>query len=238
MKKFEFIPPEDESTREALKEYLYGHVSGGKRERFAEVLPMRTRHVTVVLEDIYQAHNASAVVRSCDLFGVQELHVIEHRNRFALNPSVSVGASKWVTLTRWNERQENNAAQCLNGLKEKGYRIVATTPHSDDVLLENLSIDKPLALVFGNEETGLSETAIKMADEFVKIPMVGFTESFNISVSVAITLYDVMRRVWRSEIDWHLSDEEQKELELLWIQKTLPRFPQLVQTFMSEKFQP
>jgi tRNA (guanosine-2'-O-)-methyltransferase len=227
--------PEDPGTRDALIKYLTGFVTENKMSKFRAVLPHRTRHITLALEDIYQPHNASATVRSADLFGIQDLHVIENRNRYTLSPGVSVGASKWVTIRRYNKRGEDNTGACIDDLRERGYRIVATSPHRDEVLLHDLPIDKPLALLFGTEETGLSPTALEMADEFVKIPQVGFTESFNISVSVAVTLYDLTMRLRDSAIDWRLSEVEQQDLLLVWIQKTLARFPQLVKSFLAER---
>lgn len=229
------ILPEDPAVRRALIDYLREFVTENKMEIFSAVLPTRTRHITIALEDIHQPHNASATVRSCDLFGIQDLHVIENRNRYTLSPGVSVGASKWVTMRRYSERGADNTAACIDSLRASGYRIVATTPHKNDVLLPDLPIDQPLALLFGTEETGLSERALEMADEFVKIPQVGFTESFNISVSVALVLYELTQRLWKSEIKWHLGDEEQKILLLTWMQKTLARFPQLVKAFFEEE---
>jgi tRNA (guanosine-2'-O-)-methyltransferase len=225
--------PEDPALRKALIKHLEEFLTENKRQRFDEVLPNRTRHVTVVVEDIYQPHNASATMRSCDLFGIQDLHVIENHHRYSLNPGVSVGASKWVTLHRWNQRGEDNTMLCLDDLKSKGYRVVATTPHENDILLPDLPVDQPFALVFGTEQTGLSQRAIDLADDFVKIPMVGFTESFNISVSVALCLYDVMHRLWRSEIDWKIPPEEHDELRLTWLQKAINKSPALIRDFLA-----
>lgn len=228
------ILPESPETRRQLIGYLGDFVTENKMEKFSRVLPTRTRHITIALEDIYQPHNASATVRTCDLFGIQDLHVIENRNHYTLSPGVSVGASKWVTLHRYNQRGEDNTSACIMGLKEAGYRIVATTPHHDEVLLHDLPVDRPLALLFGTEETGLSDRALEQAEEYVKIPQVGFTESFNISVSVALVLYELTQRLRASDVDWRLSEEEQEILLLTWMQKTLSRFPQLVHNFLEE----
>lgn len=225
--------PTDPALRRALANHLEQFITENKRQRFEEVVANRTRHVTVVVEDIYQPHNASAAVRTCDLFGVQDLHVIENKHRYSLNPGVSVGASKWVTLHRWNQRGEDNTKRCFDDLKAKGFRVVATMPNEHDILLPDLPIDKPLALVFGTEQTGLSPRAAELADDFVKIPMVGFTESFNISVSVALCLYDVMHRLWRSEIDWRIPTDEHDELRLEWLQKAIAKSPALIQDFLA-----
>lgn len=225
---------ENEIRRE-LMEYLAGFVTENKLRKFDDVLASRTRHVTVVLEDIFQPHNASAVMRSCDLFGVQDVHVIENTNRFTVNPGVTVGATKWLNLHRHRQRGADNTTACLTSLKEQGFRIVATTPHRNDVQLPDLPIDKPFALIYGTEETGLSETALNLADEFVKIPQVGFTESFNISVSVALSLYDVMQRIWRSDLDWHLREEERRELRDAWVKKVLSRHQALAKRFFADR---
>ncbi len=212
----------DTATLVALTEYLSGFITENKGQRFDEVLAQRTRHIVVALEDIYQPHNASATVRSCDCFGIQELHVIENRNRYTINPSITLGSSKWVELHRWNTPEHDNTTSCLSGLKQRGYRLVATTPHTDN-LLPDLDIQEPVALLFGTEETGLTDTALELADERVRIPMYGFTESFNISVSVALTLHDVITRMHRSELDWGLSERDRQEIRYRWVKKVLKK---------------
>ncbi len=224
----------DRETKIQLTEYLGTFITDHKKMRFEEVLAWRTRHITVVLEDIYQPHNASATIRSCDCFGVQDLHVIENRNRYTLSPGVSVGASKWVTLHRHNRRDRENTTSCLQQLRESGYRLIATTPHREDKLLHELPVDEPLALLFGTEETGLSDTALEMADEYLRIPMFGFTESFNISVSVALTLYELTKRLHGTEVNWRLSEEEIIDLRLAWSRKVVSRFRQLEEKFFQE----
>ncbi len=181
-----------------------------------EVLAQRTRHLTVVLEDIYQPHNASAVLRSCDCMGVQDVHIIENKNKYELNPGIELGSAKWLNLTKYN-KDENNTATCLQSLKDKGYRIVATTPHTRSCSISELPIDNKIALVMGTEMSGISSTVEEMADDFVVIPMFGFTESFNISVSTAICLYELMKRIRSSEIKWQLSHEEHEQILLQWM---------------------
>lgn len=225
----------DTKTRQELMDYLSGFITENKLAKFEEVLASRTRYVTVALENIFQPHNASAVMRSCDLFGVQDVHIIENSNRFTVNPGVTVGSSKWLNLHRYNNREQDNTAPCLLGLKEQGYTIVATTPHQDDVLLRDLPVDEPIALVYGTEETGLSETALELADVYMKIPQVGFTESFNISVSVALSLYDIVERVRASDVAWQLSEEEKTELRLAWMRKVVKRFRNLEDRFFENR---
>ncbi len=219
--------------KQQLVEYLSGFVTGNKLAKFDEVLNRRTRHVTVALEDIYLPHNASAVIRSCDLFGIQDVHVIENRNRYTINPGVTLGSSKWINLNHYNSPDTDNSTACITCLKSKGYRIIATSPHRDDRLLSELPVDHKFALLFGTEETGLTEKALEMADEFIRIPMFGFTESFNISVSVAICLYDVITRLRASDLEIGLSDEEKLELKLVWLRKSLRRHKLLEKKFLE-----
>ncbi len=201
-------------------QHLLSFVSENKQQKFEEVLEQRTRHVTVVLEDIFQPHNASAVLRSCDCFGVQDVHIIENRNKYNVNPHIAVGSAKWLNLNYHNQ-QEDNTIACINSLKEKGYTIVATTPHKDDVLLPELPIDKPVALMFGTELEGLTDTALAHADTYMRIPMYGFTESFNISVSAALCLQSITERMRNSDINWQLTDEEKDEIKLEWAKKVI-----------------
>lgn len=195
--------------------HLQQFVSEHKLELFEKVLNKRTRHLTVAIEDVYQSHNASAVLRSCDCFGVQDVHVIENRNEYNVNKDVALGSSKWLSLHRYNEG-ENNTLKCINTLKKKGYKVVATTPHTNDVLLDDLSLDEPIALLFGTEKEGLSNLALEEADVFMKIPMYGFTESFNISVSAALCLHTLSEKIRNSDLKWQLNEEEKETIRLEW----------------------
>ena len=194
-----------------------------RRERIAAVLAERTRYLTVVLEDIQQPNNISAAIRSVEACGVQEVSVIEQRHEYAVNISITKGASEWVDIVRYNTPEINNTELCYAALRARGYTIVATTPHPRGYTLPALPIEKPLALIFGTEETGLSEYAIEHADAHVTIPMCGFTQSFNISVSVALCVYDLMARIRASNISWRLSSHEAELLELEWLERYLAR---------------
>lgn len=206
-------------TDEELYAQLTAFISDNKRALFDRIAPTRMRHVTVVLEDIYQSHNASAVVRTCDLLGVQDIHIIENRNAYTLNPDVTLGSSKWVDMHRWRERADNTM-ECVRSLKAKGYRIAATSPHGDSVELKDLDLSTPIAFCFGTELEGLSKELLAAADTRVRIPMHGFTESYNISVSAAIVLFNVTERLRASEVRWQLSDSEIIKLKLDWARKT------------------
>lgn len=211
---------ENEKYRQELLVYLLGFISENKRKKFDQVLQNRTRYLTIVLEDIFQPHNASAVLRSCDCFGIQDVHIIENANRYQVNPDVALGSSKWLSLYRYNLTAQNTAA-CLEGLKMQGYRIVAASPHESGYNLNELPIDQKTALVFGTEMHGLSDVALRMSDCFVKIPMYGFTESFNISVSAALCLYHLSEKLRNSDINWQLSPEEECRIKLGWAKQVL-----------------
>ena len=203
--------------KEQLYEALAEFFSENKRRLLDQNIQNRTKHLTLVMEDIFQSQNASAVLRTADCFGIQDVHIIENQYEYTLNPDVALGSSKWVNYYRYNKKDENNTLLAYDDLRKKGYKIIATLPHENDVMLQDLDITEPIALVFGTEKTGLTETAIKHADGFVKIPMYGFTESFNISVSAALCSFYLTEKIRNTEgIDWKLSPEQQVEQKLYW----------------------
>jgi tRNA (guanosine-2'-O-)-methyltransferase len=214
-------------------EFLKQFLTEERWEKFNEVIAWRTRFITIVLEDIYQSQNASAVLRTCDLTGIQDLHVIENVNPYDINPDVTLGSNKWINLFRYN-KQQDNTLETFDILRNRGYKIVATSPHKSQHLLETLPLDKPIALVLGNELTGLSDTALNQADAFVRIPMHGFTESFNISVSAALLLYNLTNRLRQSNADWQLSPEEKTDIMIEWCMRTLPKSELIAERFFSE----
>ncbi|MDX1314533.1 MAG: RNA methyltransferase, partial [Eudoraea sp.] len=219
--------------RKDLIEYLSGFVSENRFELFQKIVARRTRYITLVLEDIYQSQNASAVLRTADCFGIQDVHIIENSNKYDVNPDVALGSDKWLTMHKYNST-EHNTLEAFNELRDRGYRIVATTPHNNDVELGNFDLSKgKAAFVFGTELRGLSDTAIKNADEYLKIPMYGFTESFNISVSAAIISHHLSGKLYKSGIDWMLSDTEKEDLILNWLRKTIKSSALLEKQFME-----
>ena len=196
--------------------FLENILTENRKERFLEVLKNRTNHFTVAIEDVFQLHNTSAVMRSCEVFGIQQLNVVEEKYGKNIDKEIAMGAQKWVDVNRF-ESIEN----CIETLKNKGYQIIATTPHKEDCLLENFDITKPSALFFGTEKEGLSQEVLNAADGYLKIPMVGFTESLNISVSAAIIIQNLMNRLHRSDINWQLTDEQILEKRLQWAKNTI-----------------
>ena len=211
-------------------EVLSPFVTDHKKELMNQVLSQRTRHITLLLEEIFQPHNASAALRSCDCFGIQDIHVVEARNRYSPSKEVDMGSSKWLTLHRY----KTDIDDAVSTLKNRGYTIVATTPHADGFTPETLPLDKPIALAFGTELEGLSDRAIELADSYLTIPMYGFTESFNISVSVAIILNRLVERLRASDgIEWNLSEEEKRNLTLEWYKKVIKRSDQIEKVMFS-----
>ena len=213
-----------------LLQHLEGYLTERRIEKFAKVLSQRTKHFTVATEDVYQLHNTSAVMRSCDVFGIQELHIIEEQNSKDIDREIAMGAQKWVDLNRYHSVKE-----ALKYIKNKGYQIVATTPHKNDSVLADFDVTKKSCFFFGRETEGLSQEVIDEADCFLKIPMVGFTESLNISVSAAIILQDVTTKLKTSDVAWELTQEEQLEKRLDWCKKTIKSYEQVIERFYEDK---
>ncbi|GMQ23891.1 RNA methyltransferase [Algoriphagus sp. oki45] len=200
-----------------LLNYLGQFITDHKKEVMEKVLSQRTRFITVVLEDIFKPHNASAVLRTCDCFGVQDIHVIEKTNQYKINPYVTRGASQWVDLYKYFEKDGSSVKSCFQHLKKHGYRIAATTPAEGAISIHDLEPDQKLALVFGNEHEGISQEVKEEADLLVHIPMLGFTDSFNISVSASIFLFDLIKKAQKYEhADFFLSEKEKEEIRIKW----------------------
>ncbi|MCL6294466.1 TrmH family RNA methyltransferase [Jejuia spongiicola] len=211
-----------------LLEHLESYLTESRKARFDAVLSQRTKHFTVATEDVYQLHNTSAVIRSCDVFGIQEVNIVEERNSKRIDREIAMGAQKWVDVNRFHSVKD-----CLKDLKQKGYQIVATTPHKDDGLLDAFDVTKKSCFFFGRETEGLSEEVIEQADCFLKIPMVGFTESLNISVSAAIILQHVTTKLKLTNIDWQLTKEEMLIKRLDWCKKTIKSYDEIVERFYN-----
>ena len=210
----------------ALIERLERFVTEERRARLQTVLDNRTRHVTVVLEDLYQTQNISAVMRSCECYGVQDAYIVENRNTFEVHKDISMGADKWLTLHRY-PHSEHNVGQCIDDLHARGYTVIATLPDERRTTIMDLPVERKTAFLFGTELTGLSEEAVRLADGAALIPMYGFTESFNISNSAAIILSHFTERLRHSNVRWQLTPEERNELYFSWLQKSVPN-PELL----------
>ena len=223
----------DEQLRDQLIGYLSGFATHKRIQTFERALENRTRYFCVALENIFQPHNASAVLRSMDCFGIQDAHIIENDYEYRVNPDVALGASKWLTLIRYNTRP-HNTDEAISSLRTLGYRIVATTPHSRDVCLSDFDLHcGKAAFFFGTELEGLSDVVMENADAFLRIPLYGFTESLNISVSAAIVFHDLVGRLKRSGLTWGLSESEKQDLRLQWLKQSVKHSHLLVKRFME-----
>ncbi len=209
-----------------LLNYLENFISEERKERFLEVLEERTKFLTVAIEDVYQMHNTSAVLRSCEIFGIQEAHVIQARNRKVLDKNIAMGAEKWVDVHSYS-----TTTDCIETLRNKGYQIIATSPHKEDCLLHDFKIEQKTALFFGTERDGLSDEVLSKADGFLKIPMSGFTESFNISVSAAIILQHLSIQLKKSDFNWKLTEEEKLEKKLDWTKKSIKSIDDILERY-------
>ncbi len=220
--------------KKGLLDFLMQYVSDARKNTFDRVIANRTRYVTVVLENIFQPHNASAVLRTCDLMGVQDVHIIDDKIPYRVNPDVALGSSKWLNLYHYSEA-EDNTLHTFDKLRRQGYKIVATTPHKDDYDLDQLPLDNKVALVFGTELKGLSPEALQHADMYVKIPMYGFTESFNISVSAAIILHHLVEKIRRKDVRWELLPEEKTDILLQWAKNSIKMSKELEAHYFQHK---
>ncbi len=214
-------------------EYLTSFVTENRRNLFDNILTNRTEHFTVVLENIYQKHNTSAVVRSCDIFGIQKVSVIEKNYSSYVSNQVAKGAQKWLDITKYRKEQDPTKA-CIGNLRKQGYQIIATSPHNESCYLEDFDISKKSAFVFGVEKEGVSNEVMEHADGFLKIPMVGFTESLNISVAVAIILQNLTTRLRNSDIDWQLSEEEKFNKKIQWMEKSIKSLNQIKDRYLID----
>jgi tRNA (guanosine-2'-O-)-methyltransferase len=218
--------------KKLLTEHLLGFISDNRKNRFDDVIGQRTGHLRVVIENVFQGHNASAVVRSCDCFGVQHVHFIENHNNLRINDDIALGSFAWLSIHRHRGGNQNTVT-AISEIRKLGYRIVAAAPDAKKNIAD-LNIQKPIALVFGTEAEGLSSNATESADEIVTIPMQGFTESFNVSVSAAICMYELTSRIRRSDLAWQLGDEEREEVYFQWLMNSIECSEEIARRFLSD----
>jgi tRNA (guanosine-2'-O-)-methyltransferase len=210
---------EEKDKNKLLSEYLSRFVSEHKNAFVERVLDQRTRHITMVLEDIYQSQNASAVIRTCECMGIQDVHIIENDSKYTVNRRVLKGSYKWVDLIRHRGKHKNNTEVCFERLRANGYKIAATDPSPDGISIHELPVENKIAIVMGNELHGTSSFALEDADMKINSPMYGFTESLNISVSAAICLNALVPALRKSEVPWQLTQQEKDDIRLGWLRK-------------------
>lgn len=214
---------------QVLLKYLEGFISEKRKRRFISILAKRTKFLTVAIEDVRHLHNTSAIVRSCDSFGIQEVHSIESGPRKRLDKNIAMGAQKWVDVYH-----HSTAKNALQDLKSKGYQIVATSPHKNQLMLDDFRVKEKTALFFGAEKNGLSPTIMENADTYLTIPMYGFTESLNISVSASIVLQRLSTELRKSNLNWQLTHEEMLSKRLDWTKKSIKGVDDILNRFYLE----
>jgi tRNA (guanosine-2'-O-)-methyltransferase len=219
----------DMHRKKELIEYLSQRITHDRRIKMDQAIPYRTRYVTLLLEDIFQQHNASAIIRSAECLGVQDLHIIQDKFNFSVTAGVAMGSSKWIDMHRYGSTQH-----AFEELRNKGYKIIVTSPNTD-TYLEDLPLDYKIALIFGTENVGVSEYALSNADQLIKIPMFGFTQSYNVSVSVALCLYDIIPKLHNSSISWQLSEEEQLDVMLTWLRRSIRGWQEFERIFYEQQ---
>ena len=219
---------------EGLYKVLSEHLTPRKRELFDSIASLRTRHLTLVLEDVYQAHNSSAVLRSMESWGIQDIYAIENTNPFHMHRRIAKGAFDWLTIHQFHEHK-NNTLACIQDLKSKGYKVVATALHENAIPLEELDITQKTAIVMGTELSGVSSTILEQADENVVIPMHGFTESLNVSVAASVIMQHLSNKLRKSNIPWQLTQEEQLELKIEWAKQSIHWSKHLVEMYENRE---
>ena len=220
------------SLNKKLINHLNEFIVNERRELFEKKIQERTKHITIILENIYQGRNISASIRSADCFGIQDVHIIENNNLFNQDTSVSIGSEKWISLYRYNKKKQNTK-DTINKLKRDGYKIIVTTPHEKAKTLYDLNVSNKNALLFGSEGDGCSEIALNMADEKIKIPSYGFSESFNISVSVALCLQHLTYKLRKSKFNWKLTNKEKEKIILQWLKKSVNSSKKIEELFIN-----
>ena len=215
-----------------LSEYLQSLLTPRRRARFEEVLARRSRRVAVILENVAKSHNFSAVLRSCDCFGVQDVWVADTDETFDVNRQVTLGADKWVTVHQFSGRSA--LQDCVSEVRDGGYEVLVTSPHGESRPMADVDVTRPTALIFGSEQFGVSEEAEALADGRVHIPMYGFTESLNVSVAAAVSLSDLARRV-RQTPDWQLSDADKSKLRLAWARRSITSVEEIEQRWRDAR---
>jgi len=215
-----------------LQEF-YKIITPNKVNMFERIAPQRTKHIVVALENIQQDHNASAIMRTMDCLGFQELHLIEKNNNYQFQRDIALGAARWLDVVQ-HQQEPEPVMDSIAHLRQKGYQIVATSPHMKASTPQSIDLSQPIALFFGAEKHGISEELSANADTFLHIPMHGFTESFNLSVSAALVLSALRTRLEASKIDWLLSEQQSTALKIAWCERILNGGPQLAQKFREE----
>ena len=213
----------EEWLRERL-DYLTKFITDERREVLERTVNSRTHYMRILTENMFHPQNASAIMRHCEAFGIQQIHTVEDRCKF--DPSVNIvrGTQKWVDV-----EHHDTTAEALAALKAEGYRIVATTPHRCSATPETFDVTKgTFALVFGTEHAGISDEVIAAADDFLMIPMCGMVESLNVSASAAILIYMLSERIRQTVDGWQLTEEQKLKLLTRWTMSSVRDYERIL----------
>jgi tRNA (guanosine-2'-O-)-methyltransferase len=222
-----------DSDKQAILSHFQQFLTENRIDLFERKVLERSRHFTLVLEDLFHPHNASAILRTCDCLGIQDVHMIENNHQFKNEKDISLGSRKWLSVHRYNDTRKD-VPTCIEQLKAKGYTVAVLNPHHDDISIDTYPIDQKTAFILGAEKTGLTDYSLKHADIHIKVPMYGFTESYNVSVTAALTMYDVMKRMRSSALPWQLSEDEQWEVKLAWTLRSIRSSRDLIKDFLAK----
>ncbi len=203
-----------------LRNKLRTLVTENKVQLIEEKLEHRSRYISFVFEHFYHHHNVDAAMRSIECCGFQDVHIIDNK-KYDDSLTITKGADYWLSENHYKEPGANNTQMCFEALKVQGYTLVGTTPHQKAYTVSELPLDTKVAIIFGNERLGISDYALEHVDTYVTIPMYGFTQSYNASVSAAIVAYELRKRLQHLPINWHISPEEKLELELTWLKRII-----------------
>ena len=213
----------EEWLRERL-DYLTKFITDERREVLQRTVDSRTHYMRILTENMFHPQNASAIMRHCEAFGIQQIHTVEDRCKF--DPSVNIvrGTQKWVDV-----EHHDTTAEALATLKAEGYRIVATTPHRCSATPETFDVTRgKFALVFGTEHAGISDEVIAAADDFLMIPMCGMVESLNVSASAAILIYMLSERIRQTVDGWQLTEAEKLKLLTRWTMSSVRDYERIL----------
>lgn len=220
-------------TEQLVLEHLGQFVSSHKKQGVEKVLELRTIQITVILEDIFQSQNASAAIRTCECMGLHHVHIVENISKYSINPRVLKGANKWMNIYQYTSKTENNTLSCFKKLWSDGYKILVTDPSDDGMSIHDIDVTQgKFALLFGNELRGASREALTHCDQKIKIPMYGFTESLNISVSVAMCLGALVTKMRLHGVNTSLDHSEKDKIRLNWYRKIVRKSELIEREFL------
>lgn len=205
------LPPES-AYPEGAWTTLEPYMTPARRQRMEQVAAVRTRRIRLVIQDVHQPHNVSACMRSAEAFGIQDVDVVTLSHRFKPT-TVAKGVVPWLTV-----RRHRTVESCVTDLRRAGYKIAAGLPRPGAVPLPELPLNEPIAVVFGNEHAGVDTAWLDQVDLAFTIPMLGMVESLNISVSAAVTLFQLSQamRAAMPKDQYFLQDAERRRLLDAW----------------------